>query len=211
MPTEEVKQELKLQLHQEQQLEARSDARTAEELLDATIQQASMTAQIGAQTLVQLQTQKEQLKRVDEHLNAINHHLTRSERILKGMKSIGGAISNLFTSPSRQSTKLKDDDKKSPASSSSSSSSSSSKSKETKSTIPFDEGKETEAHEEEQENPVDQKLDTLLGVVSTLKAQAVDMRGELIEQNALCTHLDGVVDTTIQRLEKNNRTIKRIS
>jgi len=81
----------------DEQVQIEEDKRTNEEILDNTIKEAVATTHTGRNTLQQLQTQREQLEKVDRDLNAMNQHLTRTDRILNGMKSFGGAISNLFT------------------------------------------------------------------------------------------------------------------
>lgn len=66
--------------------------------LKNTIKVARETTQVGAATIHKLNEQTEQFERMDNALNETNDSLTRSERILRGMKSIGGAFTNMFSS-----------------------------------------------------------------------------------------------------------------
>jgi len=68
------------------------------ETLKNTIRVARDTAQVGASTINKLNEQTEQFERMDRTLDETSDTLSRSERILKGMKSWGGAISNMFSS-----------------------------------------------------------------------------------------------------------------
>jgi len=62
--------------------------------LDSAIAHAAQATQIADKTLSDLDRQKEQLKRSEQGLDEINASMSRSERLIKGMKSIGGAVSN---------------------------------------------------------------------------------------------------------------------
>lgn len=76
--------------------------------LKNTIKVARETTQVGAATINKLNEQTEQFERMDNTLNETNDSLTRSERILRGMKSIGGAFTNMFSSgKSKQQPSLK--------------------------------------------------------------------------------------------------------
>jgi hypothetical protein len=63
--------------------------------LKNTIKVARETTVVGAATIHKLNEQTEQFNRMDNALEETNESLTRSERILRGMKSIGGAISQI--------------------------------------------------------------------------------------------------------------------
>lgn len=65
--------------------------------LDRSIAAASDGLSIGAETLLTLGKQKEQLQRTEDKLDEVNEDMSKSEWILKGMKSIFGAISNVFS------------------------------------------------------------------------------------------------------------------
>jgi len=56
---------------------------------------------VADQTLAKLDAQKEQLKRSEGGLDDINSSMTRSERLIKGMKSIGGALTNWISGASK--------------------------------------------------------------------------------------------------------------
>lgn len=60
--------------------------------LKNTIKVARETTVVGAATIHKLNEQTEQFHRMDNALDETNDSLSRSERILRGMKSIGGTI-----------------------------------------------------------------------------------------------------------------------
>jgi len=66
--------------------------------LKHTIKVARETTQVGAATIHKLNEQTEQFQRMDNTLDETQDSLTRSERILRGMKSFGGAFANMFSS-----------------------------------------------------------------------------------------------------------------
>jgi len=57
---------------------------------------------------------------------------------------------------------------------------------------------------------MDEQLDTILGLVATMKQQAGTMGSELEAQNKKIDHIDNVVTQTNQRIRKDNRTITQI-
>lgn len=66
------------------------------EALRSALRHADDAEQTGAATMAQLGTQREQLVHMDNKLLEIDDSLTRSDRIIKGMQSIGGAMKNWF-------------------------------------------------------------------------------------------------------------------
>lgn len=62
-------------------------------VLQNTVRVARETTSVGAETIHKLHEQSEQFARMENALDDTNDTLSRSERILRGMKSIGGAIS----------------------------------------------------------------------------------------------------------------------
>jgi hypothetical protein len=73
-----------------------------------SIRVASETAQIGSETNQKLDAQTEQMLKMDENLDATNASITRSDRLIRGMKSLGGAIANVFSKPKAHKSDLID-------------------------------------------------------------------------------------------------------
>lgn len=74
--------------------------------LKNTIKVARETTVVGASTIHKLNEQTEQFQRMDNTLTETGDSISRSERILRGMKSFGGAITNMFTSGKPKQTVL---------------------------------------------------------------------------------------------------------
>ena len=70
--------------------------------LKNTIRVARETTVVGAATIHKLSEQTEQFERMDQTLSETQDSLSRSERILRGMKSIGGSIGQHTTATDRQ-------------------------------------------------------------------------------------------------------------
>ena len=69
------------------------------ESLANSIRMAKEATDVGQETLMKMTAQREQMKKMDDDLDKTNESLNRSERVIRGMKSIGGTIKNLFTKP----------------------------------------------------------------------------------------------------------------
>jgi hypothetical protein len=88
-------------------MKARSLQQENRDALANSIRVASEATQVGSATITKLNEQKEQMIKMDENLDATNESLTRSNRVIRGMKSIGGSIANFFSKPKQhQSEKL---------------------------------------------------------------------------------------------------------
>ncbi len=64
------------------------------------LQQTVATEAMAADTMRELSKQTEQLKDIDRKVDEIDNHITFSERTVRGMSSIFGAIKNVFSSGS---------------------------------------------------------------------------------------------------------------
>jgi len=62
------------------------------------LQKAEETRQVGTSTLVELNNQGEQIKRVNRQMDDVHQNLDTSERLIRGMESIVGAMGNMFRS-----------------------------------------------------------------------------------------------------------------
>jgi len=200
---------------QDQQLQVQQEMeRSNDEILDSAIQHAAMATETGASTLTSLQVQKEQLQRIDGHLNDINANLSRSERILRGMKSVGGAIANVFTKrPEHHSTlydkKQQIDDPKLKKGAKANVNSVVSQGSISNPCTPVAVTRTVQSTTGD--SKTDEQLDVLLNYMTTLKSQASDMNSTLTEQAGMIDHIDSVVDHTTTRLQKNVKTIGKIS
>jgi len=83
-----------------------ADSRVRRQALQNAIQAAAEANESANSTSVQLDQQKEQLHNMQNNLVEIDNNLTKSERILKGMRSIKGAISNWFNPPAPETPKV---------------------------------------------------------------------------------------------------------
>lgn len=63
-----------------------------------SIRVAREATQMGTETLNKLESQREQFQRMDTTLDSTADSLTRSERMIRGMKSWGGSLANAFSS-----------------------------------------------------------------------------------------------------------------
>jgi len=159
-----------------------------EKSLSNSIRVASETTHIGANTLTKLAEQKEQLQSMDSRLDSTNESVTRSNRLIRGMKSFGGNVANFFTGPKHHKSKTVEIkvDPSQPVSLSTS-------------ILPTSQTTE------------DKQLDILGGLIDTLKMQAQEMNRELNIHNQIIGHLElQVVDTT-DRIKKSTREIKNIT
>jgi hypothetical protein len=89
-------------------LKARSLQQENRDALANSIRVASEATQVGASTITKLNEQKEQMIKMDENLDATNESLTRSNRVIRGMKSLGGSIANFFSKPKEHQTEKLD-------------------------------------------------------------------------------------------------------
>jgi hypothetical protein len=64
------------------------------------LRQTAATEAMAADTMRELSKQTDQLKDIDRKVDEIDNHITFSERTVRGMSSIFGAIKNVFTSGS---------------------------------------------------------------------------------------------------------------
>jgi hypothetical protein len=75
---------------------AQQNTETTRRILRQTVETEAM----AADTMRELSKQTEQLKDIDRKVDEIDNHITFSERTVRGMSSIFGAIKNVFTSGS---------------------------------------------------------------------------------------------------------------
>lgn len=68
------------------------------EILRRTCRTSGETIDLGHQNTTLLVQQGEQMDRIDDSLNRVEHGLRVSDKLLKGMKGIGGSVVSLFTS-----------------------------------------------------------------------------------------------------------------
>jgi len=73
-------------------------AQNSKESLQNAIRAAAEADSTAAGAMVKLAEQKEQIQKMDSDLADINDTQNKSERVLKGMGGLGGAMKNLFTS-----------------------------------------------------------------------------------------------------------------
>jgi len=71
--------------------------RSNDEILDNTIRMAAQAREIGNESLGKLQHQTEQLQDTDRTLDRMNEGLSRSERLVRSLRSLGGTFVNAVT------------------------------------------------------------------------------------------------------------------
>jgi hypothetical protein len=90
-------------LHKNQEVKKEEIIAAAQKNSEATrriLRQTVATEAMAADTMRELSKQTEQLKDIDRKVDEIDNHITFSERTVRGMSSIFGAIKNVFTSGS---------------------------------------------------------------------------------------------------------------
>jgi hypothetical protein len=90
-------------LQKNQEIQKEEIIASAHQNTEATrriLRQTVETESMAADTMRELSKQTEQLKDIDRRVDEIDNHITFSERTVRGMSSIFGAIKNVFTSGS---------------------------------------------------------------------------------------------------------------
>lgn len=203
--------------------------------LKNSLKHAKEATNVGAGTIVQLQQQTEQMERMEHNLDVTHDSLSRSERIIKGMKSIGGTISNWFTSkPKAKAKDLTEKVREDPPmleekSEKSRSSRSRSNNKQDDDLPPIQvldrngevvknsriepNAKQQAALQEFAQNQKqeDEALDELSDTLHILKQQAHVMNKEMQTQDKLLDRIDGKVDSANERMVKATKTMSKIT
>lgn len=223
-----------LQKNQEvQKEEIIAAAQKNTEATRSILRQTAATEAMAADTMRELSKQTEQLKDVDRKIDEIDNHITFSERTVRGMSSIFGAIKNVFTSGSYIETPTAAAaPRTTPGSSSSLNSSSSSSSSAPRQPIrpdaskPFDWQQQQKAanpavvassspngyklavqHEEQRQ---EDDLDLIAKSIGNLKGMAQAMNGELATQSTIVDGLDGKLLRVGDRTKQLNAAIKKV-
>lgn len=195
------------QQQQQQQLDQRSN----EEILNDTIRVCDETSTLGAETLMKLKAQREQIERADNNLSEIDESMTRSERLIRGIKSIGGALANAFSRPSASNTTTTttaSTTSKTHVTSNGTATMKSTTTRQSVSTAPA--GRGAAYGSSKAPSIEDEQLDTLDVLMSGLKGQATAMNTELTTQNDMLTNLDTHLTSTNARIKRNNRQVDHI-
>ena len=72
------------------------------ERLHNALRVARETDQVGAETCLELQNQTEQIYRIAEKTQNINHNLQQSKRVVRGMSGFMGRVKNWFSKPPKE-------------------------------------------------------------------------------------------------------------
>lgn len=72
------------------------------ERLHNALRVARETEQVGAETCLELQNQTEQIYRIAEKTQNINHNLQQSKRVVRGMSGFIGRVKNWFSKPPKE-------------------------------------------------------------------------------------------------------------
>eukprot|EP00164_Ancoracysta_twista_P001851 GFYU01002432.1.p1 GENE.GFYU01002432.1~~GFYU01002432.1.p1 ORF type:complete len:275 (-),score=44.09 GFYU01002432.1:106-849(-) len=190
---------------------------------NASIQRSMRLAndaeQTGAATMVQLHSQTEQIKRVGDDLDAIDENLKTSDRLIRGIESIGGSMMNWFSKgkrtksdPTIQPTMPGSSGSQGPiggvqptASGAHAGPSGSNQEPEFTTKVY---GQNATLNDYIQEQ--DKQLDQLSGMLGNLKNMGVAMGGELDKQSQMIDQVDAKVDHVGDKLKGQNRRINKM-
>jgi len=180
----------------------------------------------GGATMTELERQRQQINRVDQQVNALDQHMAASDRLLRGMGSLGGAVVNYFTADNSYRTKPpspRDGDVKKPAEEGGGSSwlpsflggsVTEEKKKDgngggsppkTDYSSMFEDRKVQEFFEE-----TDECLDDMSRRADLLNAMAKDMGTALDDDNEKLARLGRKMDTEVGKIQNTNRKINRL-
>lgn len=197
------------------------------ESIQRSVQLAHDADERGAATLTQLSMQREQLSNIQRNMDDINGNMTRSERILRGMKSLGGAIRNAFgKKPADETARpTRPDDAAAAAAAAAAgaaqSASNDAAASESGAAARGGGGKKgaseaaaaapaRDAAAAEYDRAEREGLQQLSAALENLKVKAHAMGDELDQQNAVLQGLNDDVEFTTERVRRGNREINRI-
>lgn len=141
----------------------------------------------------------EQMDKISDNLAETNDSLARSERILRGMKSVGATFMNAFRSkPEEKADVIKEQRKM--------------KGQELKSKVDARRYQEDEktAQRTSIENEEDAQLDLLGSHLKNIRMMAEDIGDELDHQDQLLDTIDTQIDHADDRLKTNNRMMRKL-
>lgn len=175
-----------------------SRARTEQEIdqvinasLAQSIKDATEAVAVGRDTMVKLGQQHEQLQHNINTMDQIDASLTRSSRLIRGMRSYAGTVTNWFTKspdgPRSSSSTIVSSVRPAPIVS--------------RRPAPVASTSAT---------VTDQQLDTLGAALDELNGLSKDLHRELTTQNAMIDVLDDQVSTARPRLQELTHSMRRI-
>lgn len=149
---------------------------------------------VGADSLIYLKKQRDQLGQIDDELAEIDDTLTRSQRILNGMESLTKTFTNLFrTKPEPTASVVK------------------------RNRDAFLANEEKNNEQDLRRQPFkrttaanDPDLDEVLKGVQDMRLIAEDMNSELTLHQKLITRIDGRMDIVEEKTKKANLTMHNI-
>jgi len=163
----------------------------------------SEAQETGAKTAQELVRQGEQLNNINEKLDDVNSTLTHTQKNINQIKSIFGGLKNRFMPSSKSSDKL--DKQVRPEK------------------IPKDKSKNTSAFNEtegqgsfatitgsDREKEINKNLDEMSLGLKSLNSLANDMKRELDRQNPLIENITRKAEVTHQRIDDQDKQMKRI-
>ncbi len=176
------------------------------ESLDSTtraLRAINEAQETGAKTAQELVRQGEQLNNINEKLDDVNSTLTHTQKNINQIKSIFGGLKNRFMPSSKSSDKL--DKQVRPEK------------------IPKDKSKNTSAFNEtegqgsfatitgsDREKEINKNLDEMSLGLKSLNSLANDMKRELDRQNPLIENITRKAEVTHQRIDDQDKQMKRI-
>ena len=187
----------KNQIHEPLQDQIQLKKKEIDEAFDQMLQTLSETEKTGAQTLLTLESQGQQLDKIEDNLDDINQSLSSSERILRRMKSI---LSSVF-SRRGSSLPIPRQDKKPIVNPKKDLSITKESHQQTK---------ELQQQHQSQHDEEDAKLDAVSNSMKILLEQANAMNKELSRHNEKLTRIDETVDFTNVRIKRDIKKIDEL-
>ncbi|SPQ96651.1 t-SNARE coiled-coil homology domain-containing protein [Plasmodiophora brassicae] len=162
---------------------------------------ALATEELGANTLVQLRRQTEQMENMSGELAEVDADLTRTQRTIRSMRSFSGRVKNWF-SKSEPLSEIEERRASRQASASNGS-------RETRSQYELNKLTRTRQERRDSTDPSAQ-VDALHAVVRNLSAMASDMHSELSIQNDLLNDIDKDMTSVQTSLANQTRQLKKM-
>lgn len=171
------------------------------------------TLHTGANTAVQLREQTEQIERIHDVVTETHDTMDRSQYILNGMKSWGGAFMNMFRKPpapgsssARSEVHVREPHVPAAAEADRSGANQLNQQSATSRRRAAPISAEDASAEERQ----DQKLDQIHSHLKILGTMATDMNSELKHQQTLLDDVDSNIDNLDYRIRDQTRQMRRI-
>lgn len=192
---------------QEEQVRLRQEGKTTTELLRQACRDANASVDVGNDTNTKLRKQGEQMDAMSHTLDNVEYELKVSDRIVKGMSSLGGMVSSWFSSAPKAPKEKKEDQllpvkqlKKN-------------RTEERSARAEPDRVTKRPESPQDQASPRDEDdvlLDALHNDLKTMKNQATTQRDVITEQTRKLDELAKKNDKVIQHMKATDRKVRHM-